>query len=114
VKLTRLGHHTFRATFWAAESLAGKRAYFQRYTSHGWKTLKIVRLAQTGASGPTIVSGATFRSGVAHHQKVRMLITRSQVGNCYLPGWRASSARNPPESRRLRLPALRSPHTLRR
>lgn len=87
VKLARLGGHRFRATFWAAESFAGKKAFFQRYTSHGWKTLKTVRLRQTGANGPTIIAGAIFRSGIARHQKVRMLITRNQVGNCYLPGW---------------------------
>jgi hypothetical protein len=87
VKLTRLANHRFRATFWAAETLAGKTALFQRQTARGWKTLKTLRLKQTGANGPTIISGTTFRSGIAHRRVVRMLITQRQVGNCYLPGW---------------------------
>jgi hypothetical protein len=86
VKLQRLAHHRFRATFWAAESFAGKTAVFQRHTSNGWKTIKRVRLVQTGANGPTIITGQTFRS-LVHKRTVRMLITRSQVSNCYLPGW---------------------------
>jgi hypothetical protein len=90
VKLTRLAHNRFRATFWAAESFAGKTALFQRDTRRGWKTVKTVRLAQTGANGPTIISGATFRSGIAHRRVVRMLITQRQVGSCYLPGWSSS------------------------
>jgi hypothetical protein len=85
--LRRLDHHRFKATFWAAESFAGKKAFFQQYTSHGWKTLKTVHLRLTGTNGPTLITGATFRSGVAHHRKVRVLITQKQVGNCYLPGW---------------------------
>jgi hypothetical protein len=87
VKLTRLAHHRFRTSIFAAQSFAGKRASFQRQTAFGWKTLKTVRLAQTGANGPTIISGATFRSGIAHRRVVRVLLTQKQVGNCYLPGW---------------------------
>ncbi len=87
IKLTRLAHHRFRATISAAQSFAGRKASFQRRTSSGWKTLKLVRLHQTGANGPTIASGATFRFVIGHKRVVRVLITQRQVGNCYLAGW---------------------------
>jgi hypothetical protein len=87
VKLSRLAHHRFRATISAGLSFAGKKASFQRRTSKGWKTMKLVPLRQTGANGPTIISGATFRHAIGHNRVVRVLITQRQVGNCYLPGW---------------------------
>jgi hypothetical protein len=86
VQLTKVARHTFRTRVWAAESLVGKTALFQKRNPVGWITVKRVPLALVTATSDTVVSGKTFHSGVSAHKSVRILLTQRQVGNCYAPG----------------------------
>jgi hypothetical protein len=86
VTLAKVGRHTFRTRAWAAASLAGKTALFQKRNAFGWVTVKRVTLAVITATSDTVVSGKTFRSGVSAHKTVRVLLTQRQVGNCYAAG----------------------------
>lgn len=87
VTVAKVGAHRFRTRVSAAQSFAGRIALFQRERGSRWVTVKSVVLRQigTGPSG-TIVSGKTFRSGIARGKLVRILLTQRQVGACYLPG----------------------------
>lgn len=90
VRLSKLAGHRFRVRVWAAQSFTGKKGSLQRKTNRGWKTIKAVPLAQTGANGRTIISGSTFRAIVPRGRTLRVLMTQPQVGSCYLPGWSAA------------------------
>jgi hypothetical protein len=87
VTLAKVAAHRFRTRATAAQSFAGKIALFQRRTATGWKTVKSVTMGQISSGpAPTIVSGATFRSGIRTGKRVRMLLTQRQAGACYLAG----------------------------
>lgn len=87
VTLAKVAAHRFRTRVAAAQSFAGRIALFQKQVGGRWATVKSVVLIQigTGPSG-TIVSGKTFRTGIARGKLVRILLTQRQVGTCYLPG----------------------------
>jgi hypothetical protein len=85
VSLTKVASHRFRTGVVVAESLAGKIALFQKRTARRWKTVKSIVLAQLSTGpGSTVVSGASFRSGVRAGKTLRILLTQRQVGACYL------------------------------
>lgn len=86
VTLVRVHRHLFRTRVTAAKSFAGKTVYFQKRTAFGWRTVKRVLLRTVSTSTDSVVSGKTFRSRVAAHRTVRVLVTQAVVGNCYLPG----------------------------
>ena len=47
--------------------------------------VRSVTLRATGTGvAPTVVSAATFRSRVAARTKVRIVLTKTQVGACYV------------------------------
>jgi hypothetical protein len=90
VALTKLRAHRFQARITAAQSFAGKQAVFQRLRpARGtWTTLRRVTLGQLSVTttAPTVMSGATFRSGVRQGRRVRLVLPQSQAGSCYMPG----------------------------
>jgi hypothetical protein len=87
IVLQKVGPHKFHTEATAGQSLDGRVALFQRRTSTGWKTVKSVVL-KTLRSGPapTVVTAATFTSGITKRHTVRIFLTHKQVGACYLPG----------------------------
>ena len=89
IRLVKVAPRRFRARVFAAESFAGKVAIFQRYAPAlaRWVRVRTVVLAAAGSGvAPTVISGATFRSGIRRGTRVRLVLTQPQVGTCYLPG----------------------------
>jgi hypothetical protein len=92
VRLRKLAAGKFRAAVSAAQSFAGKRATFQRYspTLRRWVALRRFTLRAAGATtlplNPTTLSRATFRSKVKRRLRVRVVLPKTQVGACYVAG----------------------------
>jgi plastocyanin len=89
LRLTRLAATRFAVRVSAAQSFAGKYAYFQRYSTSvsRWVTVRRVTLRSTTLGvAPTVVSRAAFRSRVKRRLRVRVLMPQAQVGACYAPG----------------------------
>jgi plastocyanin len=92
VRLRKLAAGKFRATVSAAQSFAGKRATFQRYSParRRWVAVRRFTLRAAGATtlpiNPTTLSRATFRSKVKRRLRVRVVLPKTQVGACYLAG----------------------------
>lgn len=90
VTLRKLAPRRFRVTVLAVESYAGKFVLFQRFSStqRRWVTVRSVALRAAGTLAtpidPTSVSSAVFRSRVKSRLRVRVLLTQSQAGSCYL------------------------------
>ena len=89
LRLGKIARHRYTVHVSAAESFAGKIATFQRYnkTKKRWvKVKRVVLQADTTGVAPTVVTSATFRSGIKARQRVRVTLGAKQVGSCYLAG----------------------------
>ena len=89
LQLGKVGRHRYVLHVSAAESFAGKYATFQRYrpATKRWVKVKLVLLkANTTGVAPTVVTAATFRSGIQAKVRVRVTLGAKQVGSCYLAG----------------------------
>jgi plastocyanin len=90
VTLRKLAPQRFRVNVLARESYAGKFVLFQRFSStqRRWVTVRSVVLRAgstlTTPINPTSVATATFRSRIKPRLRVRVLLTQSQAGSCYL------------------------------
>jgi plastocyanin len=89
LRLGKVGRHRYALHVSAAESFAGKYATFQRYSTakKRWVKVRLVLLkADTTGVAPTVVTSATFRSGIKAKQRVRVTLGAKQVGSCYIAG----------------------------
>lgn len=92
VRLRKLAPRKFRVAVSAAQSFAGKTAAFQRYSTlrQRWVVVRRFTLRAAGATtlpiNPTAVSRRTFRARVRSGLRVRVLLPKAQVGECYAAG----------------------------
>jgi hypothetical protein len=89
LRLGKVARHQYVVHVLAAESFAGKIATFQRYSTAKKRWVKVKRVtlqADTTGVAPTVVTSATFKSGIKAKQRVRVTIGAAQVGACYLAG----------------------------
>jgi hypothetical protein len=89
LRLGKVARHRYAVHISAAESFAGKYATFQRYrktTRHWVKVKRVLLKADTTGVAPTVITSATFRSGIKARQRVRVTLGAKQVGSCYLAG----------------------------
>lgn len=89
LRLGRIARHRYTLHVSAAESFAGKVATFQRYNKAKKRWVKVKRVilqADTTGVAPTVMTSATFRSGIKARQRVRVTLGAKQVGSCYLAG----------------------------
>src|SRR5262249_5313230 len=76
-RIAKVARHSYTLHISAAESFAGKYATFQRYnkTKKRWVKVKSVLLqADTTGVAPTVVTSASFRSGVKAKLRVRVTL----------------------------------------
>ena len=89
LRLGKVAPHRYSLRVFAAQSFAGHYAIFQRYRSslRRWVSVKrvLLRANSTGVA-PTVITAARFRSSVRAGLRVRVLLSRAQVGACYLDG----------------------------
>ena len=89
LRLGKLARHRYALHISAAVSFAGKLATFQRYSKAKKRWVKVKRVllqADTTGVAPTVITSATFRSGIKAKQRVRVTLGAKQVGACYLAG----------------------------
>jgi plastocyanin len=89
LRLGKVAPHRYSVRVFAAQSFAGHYATFQRYRAslRRWVRVKRVLLrANSAGVAPTVISAARFRSGLKAGLRVRVVLSRTQVGTCYLPG----------------------------
>jgi plastocyanin len=89
LRLGKIARHRYSLRISAAESFAGKYATFQRYSTARKRWVKVKRVllkANTTGVAPTVITSATFRSGIKARQRVRVTLGARQVGACYLAG----------------------------
>lgn len=89
LRLGKVARHRFSLHISAAESFAGKYATFQRFstaTKHWVKVKRVLLKANTTGVAPTVITSASFRSGIKARQRVRVTLGAKQVGSCYLAG----------------------------
>jgi len=86
VKLAKVERHKFQIRVMAVRSLAGHRVLFEWHTSHGWSTLRKLRLTYWGQVISTSVSGKIFKSKIQKGKRVRVLLTPKQAAPCYVSG----------------------------
>ena len=89
LKLSKVRRHHYRLQISAAQSFVGKVATVQRYLpkSKRWVKVKRVSLkASTAGKAPTVVTSATFSSGLRARLRLRATLGVKQVGSCYLAG----------------------------
>ena len=89
LRLGTIARHRYTLHVSAAESFAGKIATFQRYNRAKKRWVKVKRVvlrADTTGVAPTVVTSATFRSGIKAGKRVRVTLGARQVGSCYLAG----------------------------
>ena len=89
MRLGKVARHQYTVHVSAAQSFAGKVATFQRYSKVKKRWVKVKRVVlQADATGvaPTVISSATFKSGIKAKQRVRVTLGAKQVGSCYLAG----------------------------
>jgi plastocyanin len=89
LRLGKIAAHRYSARIFASASFAGRQASFQRYkaSTGRWVRVRLVTFrAMTTGVAPTVVSGVNFRSSLGAGRKVRLAISQSSVGACYLAG----------------------------
>lgn len=89
LRLRKVAKHRYALSVSAAESFAGKRANFQRYSARlkRWRGVKRVLLhANSTGVAPTVITTAKFRSKIRARLRVRVVLKQTQVGACYLAG----------------------------
>jgi plastocyanin len=87
LRLGKVGGHKYSLHVSAGDSFAGKYATFQRFrnSTKRWVKVRSVLLqADTTGVAPTVITSATFRSGIKSGVKVRVTLGQKQVGSCYL------------------------------
>jgi hypothetical protein len=87
VKLVRVTRGSYTASVTAAIDLKGKRLMFQRYSKlkKRWvQVKKVLLMASAPETKPTILSTASFSAKVAKRARVRLAISKAQVGPCYV------------------------------
>jgi plastocyanin len=87
ITLRKLAPHKYRVRVFAAESFAAKLVMFQRWnaTRGVWVNVRSVRLADTGLGvAPTVISGKDFRSAISAGKRVRISMSQTVAGSCYL------------------------------
>jgi len=89
LRLGKVASHRYSLRVFAAQSFAGKRAIFQRYRPalRRWVRVKrvLLKASSTGVA-PTVISAARFRSSIRSGLRVRVVLTQTQVGTCYIAG----------------------------
>jgi hypothetical protein len=89
LELKKVARGSYTAKVTAGIDLKGKVILFQRYSKlrKRWKQVKkvILTTSTAGPSKPTMVASASFKAKVALHPRVRIAISKIQVGQCYLP-----------------------------
>lgn len=86
--LTRPAKGRFALVVRAAVSFSGRAVVLQRWnvTLKKWVNVKSALLVKgPAATAPTILSKATFRATVKPRTRMRVTISRFQVGSCYRP-----------------------------
>ena len=86
LRLSRVGSR-FNVRLTAAEPFSGKFVVFQRYrvAVGRWVTIKRVTLGTATTPTPgTVVTAPTFRNRVRRGWRLRVLLTQTQAGSCYL------------------------------
>jgi plastocyanin len=89
LRLGRVARHRYAVHISADASFAAKVATFQRFIKAKKRWVKVKRVvlqADTTGVAPTVVTSATFRSGIKARQRVRVTLGAKQVGACYLAG----------------------------
>ena len=89
LQLSKVKRHHYKLQISAAQSFVGKVATFQRYRPKLKRWVKVKRVplkASAPGTAPTVVTSATFRSGLRAHLRVRVSLGPKQVGSCYLAG----------------------------
>jgi hypothetical protein len=89
LQLSKVKRHHYKLQISAAQSFVGKVATFQRYRPKLKRWVKVKRVplkASAPGTAPTVVTSATFRSGLRAHSRVRVSLGPKQVGSCYLAG----------------------------
>jgi len=89
LQLRKVGRHRYTVRVSAADSFAGKRASFQRYsaTLKRWRGVQSVLLrANKSGVAPTVLTTAAFRSSLKAKLRVRVVLGQKAVGTCYLAG----------------------------
>jgi plastocyanin len=87
ISIAKLAPHKYRVRVFAAESFAGKAVAFQRWKAKRrvWVRVRYVTLADTGLGvAPTVISGKDFRSRIAAGKRVRIAMSQTAAGTCYL------------------------------
>ena len=89
VELRAWGDGTYVVDVRAKTPFVGRRALLQRLTQSGWKTIRSVRLTESGAPpGSTYVySSGRADLDVPKRTLVRALFPRQQAKPCYLAGY---------------------------
>ena len=89
LRLGKVAPHRYSLRVFAAQSFAGHYATFQRYrpTLRRWVSVKrvLLRPSSTGVA-PTVITTARFRSSLRAGLRVRAVLSRTQVGTCYVAG----------------------------
>jgi plastocyanin len=85
--LAKTAAHRFAPRVSASTTFAGKYTSFQRYTGSRWVYVRtaLLRSNSTGVV-PTVITTASFKSGIRTGVRVRSVVGQAQVGGCYLPG----------------------------
>ena len=89
LRLGKIARHRYSVRVFAAASFAGKYATFQRYRASlgRWVAVKRVLLkANPNGVAPTVITSAKFRSRIRTGLRVRVSLSQTQVGSCYLAG----------------------------
>jgi plastocyanin len=87
ITLRKLAPHRYRVRVFAAESFAARSVTFQRWnaTRRVWVRVRSVTLVDTGLGvDPTVISGRDFRSRIAAGKRVRISMSQTVAGSCYL------------------------------
>jgi plastocyanin len=86
LRLGKVAPHRYSLRVFAAQSLAGKSASFQRYSAalRRWVVVRrVVLRANTSGVAPTVISSVRFRSSVRARLRVRAVLGQTQVGSLH-------------------------------
>jgi hypothetical protein len=90
LRLKQVGRRLFGLGVHAAMNLRYHRALIQRWTRHGWRTIKVVRLNRRhwNVSSSQVFVSTSFKLRLAHGTIIRAFMTRAQAGpDQYGPAW---------------------------
>jgi len=88
LELTKVATGSYTAKATAAQALTGKFVLFQRYKKLRKRWVQVKRLALgaavPGTTKPAMVSSVAFKAKLLRGTRVRMMITATQAGPCYV------------------------------